>query len=77
MALDLAKLQEFDPTRLRELDRRVDDDVNGEVLGRKRAIEESRAKKRKKAAKKSRGKGPDSGTGTSSGSGGGGGGRGR
>ena len=54
MALDLKKLQEFDQARLRQLDRRVDDDVRGEVGSRKHGIEESRAKKRKKAAKKAR-----------------------
>lgn len=54
MALDLEKLRQFDKARLAELDRRVDDEVYGEVDSRKRAIEESRAKKRKKAAKKSR-----------------------
>ncbi|NUP98393.1 MAG: hypothetical protein HUU35_00920 [Armatimonadetes bacterium] len=68
MALDYAKLQEFDPARLQDLDRRVDDDVRGEVMGRKRNIEEARAKKRKKAAKKAR-KSLD----TQGGSGGGGG----
>lgn len=51
MALDYAKLKDFDPSRLHELDRHVDDDINSEVGGRKRAIEESRAKKRKRAQK--------------------------
>ncbi len=51
MALDIERLQEFDTARLNELDRRVDDDIAGEIGGRKRAVEESRAKKRKKAQK--------------------------
>ena len=51
MALDLTKLKEFDPARLHELDRRVDEDLQHAVDARKRAIEESRAKKRKKAQK--------------------------
>lgn len=54
MALDYAKLQEFDKEALRELDRRVDGDLNSELNARKRNIEESRAKKRKKAAKRGR-----------------------
>lgn len=62
MALDLTKLQEFDPARLHELDRRVDDDLKHELDGRKRVIEESRAKKRKKA-QKSRGRGEGGGGG--------------
>ncbi len=55
MALDYEKLREFDPSRLHELDRHVDDDVNGEVGARKRAIEESRAKKRKRTQRGRRG----------------------
>lgn len=51
VALDLQQLKEYDNARLRELDQRVTSEVNGEVQGRKRAIEESRAKKRKKAQK--------------------------
>lgn len=58
MALNLKGLQEFDRSRLQELDRRVDDELHSELMGRKRTIEESRAKKRKKAAKKAR-KSPD------------------
>lgn len=60
MALDYEKLREFDNARLVELDRRVDGDVNAELAGRKRNIEESRAKKRKKAAKRARSSGSDS-----------------
>ena len=54
MALDYGKLRDFDNARLADLDRRVDGDVNGELNGRKRTIEESRAKKRKKQAKRAR-----------------------
>jgi len=54
VALDYGKLRDYDNGRLVDLDRRVDGDVNGELNGRKRNIEESRAKKRKKAAKRAR-----------------------
>lgn len=54
MALNLKGLQEFDRGRLHDLDRRVDDELHSELMGRKRVIEDSRAKKRKKAAKKAR-----------------------
>lgn len=58
MAVDLNRLKEFDPSRLHELDRRVDDDLQHELDGRKRVIEESRAKKRKKAQKSRGGERP-------------------
>lgn len=52
LALNYAKLLEFDGGRLHDLDRRVDNDVNRDVDEMKRAIEASREKKLKKARKR-------------------------